>query len=48
MTELAQLPAVGIQTSKWTFDFGPGLIVPATRHRPAGAVVVPDTVCPAG
>src|SRR6266481_6746303 len=42
-----QLPSVGIQTSKWTFDCGPGLTVAATRHRSTGALVVPDTTVPA-
>src|SRR5690348_8790073 len=42
-----QLPSIGIQTSKWTFDCGPGLTVAATRHRSTGALVVPDTTAPA-
>ncbi len=42
-----QLPSVGIQTSKWMFEPLLGLTVPATRQRPAGATVLPDTVWPA-
>src|SRR6185295_4550907 len=42
-----QFASVGIQTSKWMFDCGPGLIVPATRQRSTGAFVEPETVLPA-
>ena len=42
-----QLGSVGIQTSKWMFDWAPGLIVPATRQRSTGALVEPETVLPA-
>src|SRR5690348_12539262 len=42
-----QLPSVGIHTSKFTFDCGPGLMVPATRQRPTGAFVGPEMVSPA-
>jgi hypothetical protein len=42
-----QLPSVGIQTSKLTFDLGPGFTFPCTRQRDTGAVVGPETTAPA-
>src|ERR1700722_14489887 len=40
-------PLVGIQTSNLIFESLLGLEVPATRQRPTGALVTPDTISPA-
>ena len=41
-----QRPFVGIQTSNLIFESLLGLEVPATRHRPTGALITPDTSHP--
>ena len=42
-----QRPFVGIQISNLIFESPLGLEVPATRQRPTGALVTPDTISPA-
>src|SRR5580698_2616304 len=42
-----QCPFAGIQTSKLILESSLGLEVPATRQRPTGALVTPDTMSPA-